>query len=297
MKIANKWGSIKAQVHLYNALRQENILSQKQVAAESWEDLELVLAILGEESFFVGGELPKNPQDRVKNFCLQTGISAALFSCDNFKHNRTFHSERITSKGPPRFIKKHRAPVSEMFFDRYVRNTGQVDWTPAHVDSIISRSLHVDSILSRDTKEEEEPEEDNTLLLDDILDPEKLREQRKRKRVDKTGPPADSAGSFKQTKVAMGARMAPDRLIKSLVYALQAESLTLAFPYLTLHRTAWAILRAIREACDPELVNRFGNDYIKKESHLVGMVLWILVLLRDGNDRVLVGASKAINRQ
>ncbi|KAK2601422.1 hypothetical protein N8I77_010872 [Diaporthe amygdali] len=250
--VANAWGSIAYPLHLYTALRQEKLLSSRQVPSECWEDMDVVLALLGEDSFYVGAELPKNPHDYFTKFCLQMGTTASAFT--NSKNKRTRNLENLLSRAGPRGIKEDCAPVSDMFVDRYLRNTGQVDWTPEHVDNIVARSLY----------EEEGSEEDGTLVLGQIEDSEKLRERKR-------------AVSNKKT-AASGARMPPDRLIRALVLALQAESLTLAFPYLSLHRDAWRMLRA-------------------GENQLPWVVGWIFMALVEGDARLFVKAGEAVKDQ
>ncbi|KAI7774884.1 hypothetical protein LA080_007709 [Diaporthe eres] len=278
LAVANAWGSIAYPLHLYTALQQENLLSPHQVSSESWDDMSVVLTLLSEDSFYVGAELPKNPQDYFKKFCLQMGTTASAFT--NSKQKRTRNLENLLSKSGPRGIKADCAPVSDMFADRYLRNTGQVDWTPEHVDSVVSRSLW----------EEEWSEEEGTLLLGQIDDPEKLRE-RKRKIA------AGTAGKPRGKKTtAEGARMPPDRLIRALVLSLQAESLTLAFPYLTLHRTAWGVLRALREACEPLLLELYGPAYMERENR-PWVVGWIFMALVEGDPRLFVKAGEAFKEQ
>lgn len=278
LRVADAWGSIVCPLHLYTALQQEKLLSPGQSPAEPWEDMDVVLALLGEDSFYVGGELPKTPRDYLKKFYLQLGATAAAFT--NSKQKRIRKFEDLFSRGGPRSIKKDCAPVSDMFADRYLHNTGQVDWTPEHVDSVISRSLY----------EEGGPEEEVTLLLGQIEDPYKLRQRKKNIN-------AGAGGGRRGKKTAEGARMPPDRLIRALVLGLQAESPTLAFPYLALHRAAWGVLGALREACEPLLVEPYGPACIKKEYQLPWVVGWAFEELVQGDARLLVKTGEALRDQ
>lgn len=278
--VANAWGSVAYPLHLYTALQQEKLLSPREVPSGSWDDMDVVLTSLGEDSFYVGGELPKNPQGYFKKFCLQMGTTAAAFT--KSKQKRARNLENLLSKGGPRGIKADCTPVSDMFADRYVRNTGQVDWTPEHVDRVVSRSLY----------EEEGSEAEGSLVLGQIDDPEKLRERKK-----KIAAAAAGKSAGKKKTAAEGARMPPDRLIRALVLSLQAESLTLAFPYLTLHRTAWNMLRAMREACEPLLLELYGPAYLERESQLPWVVGWIFMALVEGDPRLFVKAGEAFRDQ
>lgn len=275
--VANAWGSIAYPLQLYTALQQENLLSP--VPSESWDDMAVVLANLGEDSFYVGAELPKNPLDYFKNFCLQMGTTVSAFT--KSKQKRTRNLENLLSKGGPRGIKADCAPVSDMFVDRYLRNTGQVDWTPEHVDNVVSCSLW----------EEEGSEQDGTVFLGQIDDPKKLRERKRKIAAAAAGRPTG-----KKT-TAEGARMPPDRLIRALVLSLQAESLTLAFPYLTLHRTAWGMLRALRDACEPLLLELYGPAYMERENQLPWVVGWIFMALVEGDPRLFAKAGEAFKDQ
>ncbi|KAG8157275.1 hypothetical protein KVR01_012983 [Diaporthe batatas] len=275
LTVANAWGSVAYSLHLYNALQQERLLSPPGSSAETWEDMDLALTILNEGSFFVGAELPKNPQDYFKKFCLQMGTTASAFM--KIKHKRMRNLEDLHSKKGPRGIKEDCAPVSGMFVDRYVHNTGQVDWTPEHVDQIVSCSLF----------EEEGKDEDGKVLLGQIDDPEKLRERKRN----------IAAGRVGKKTTAAGARMPPDRLIRALTLALHAESITLAFPYLTLHRTSWRMLRALREGCEPLLLRRYGPEYMERESQLPWLVGWTFMALAEGDTGIFVKAADTLKEQ
>lgn len=279
--VANAWGSIAYPLHLHNALQQERLMSPPGAPAETWDDLNVVLSMLSEDSFFVGAELPRNPQDYFRKFCLQMGTTASSFVKSNRK--RTCNLDSLLSKKGPRGIREDCAPVSGMFVDRYVRNTGQVDWTPEHVDQIISCSLY----------EEEGKAEDGTLLIGQIEDPEKLRERRRNIAAGRVGKKNTTTAAA----AAAGARMPPDRLIRALALALHAESPTLAFPYLTLHRAAWGVLRALREACEPLLLERYGPKYMERESQLPWVVGWIFMALVEGDSRLFVKSGEALREQ
>jgi hypothetical protein len=62
LAVADAWGSIQYCKHLYNALRQQNLI------AHTWADMDVLYAILGPESFFVGCEEPKTPEECFKKF-------------------------------------------------------------------------------------------------------------------------------------------------------------------------------------------------------------------------------------
>lgn len=79
------------------------------------------------------------------------------------------------------------------------------------------------------------------------------------------------------TKTADGARLAPEQLIEALVLALHAESIKLAFPYLTMHRWSWRMLKAVKESCDPILRQLYTPAYMTRDSELPCIVGYILM--------------------
>lgn len=273
--VANAWGSVTYSQHLYAAMQMQGLIGRSEDAnpdAKSWPDMDLVLGLLGAGNFFVGAELPSTPEDAFTKFCLQMGTTAAAFTKSKNARKKAF--SELHSKAGPRCI-KDACPVSCMFMDRYLRNTGQVDWTPEHVDKVVSLSAY----------EEEGSEQDGTLMLGQIDDPEKLREKRRK---------AAAADGKKKKAAAEGARLRPEMLVRSLVLALQAESIEMAFPYLTMHRAAWAMLRAVREACDPLLREMVGPAYLERENQLPWVVGWVLMALYQGDPGLLRAAAEVV---
>lgn len=272
--LVNAMGSITCSAHLCNALRQEKIMPQLDSHEDSWEDITAAMALLGTDSFFVGFDLPSNRENYIKNLLLQMGLTVSTFSNGKDKHRQTHKG--VKSKGKVRGIKRDCAPVSDMFYDRYVRNTGQVDWTPEHVDRVLSRALHT----------EEGSEEEGSLVLRQTRDPEKLREHKRN-------------NEFKASKkTENAARMSPEQLIRSLTSALEMESLTVAFPYLALHRATWGVLHKVREACKPFLVEKkYASEWIVEEDKLPSVVCIILSELVKGDDRLFVKAGEVVRDQ
>ncbi|KAK8045826.1 hypothetical protein PG996_013890 [Apiospora saccharicola] len=177
LAVANAWGSIQYCQHLYNALRKEKLVQG------DWADMDVLYALLGEESFWVGGEEPACPADYFKKFCLQMGTSAAAMIGKQRKNTP------LASKAGPRGLKDV-APVLHMFQARYVDNTGQVDLTPEYVDKIIDMSLF-----------EKEPGQEGLLgQVDSAKRQEKQKQQRQGLRK----------------KAVEGGKMTPEQLIKPL---------------------------------------------------------------------------------
>lgn len=195
--VANAWGSIQSCEHIYNALRHEKLLKG------TWADMDVVYANLGEASFYVGGEEPKTPDDYFKKFCLQMGTSAAAMSKSRRKNTP------LASKAGPRGLKAA-SPVLSMFKARYIENSERFDFTPEHVDQIIELSLF---------ENEGEVGEDGAFSLAQIEDAEKLKKKKNLQRESGRGP---------HKKATDGGQMAPEQLIKPLLYALHAETIEFA---------------------------------------------------------------------
>lgn len=273
LALVNSCQSLLYPMHLYNALQQERRLLPHQFPEECWADMHMAQTLLGKDSFYVGSELPKNPADYVKMLGLQTGISASAFA--KTRDFRRLKAGGLISRGGGRRIKTDCAPVSDMFIDRYIRNTGQVDWTPEHVDRVISRSRF----------EVFESEREGALIMEEIIDPGKLRER-------KRAIAADFAG-----KRAAGAQTDPGKLIAALFFALEAEAPTVMFPYLTLHRAALGILDKVWDACDPLVMKPWGFAKMDDLGQLPHVVIPILMSLSLEDDRLFTQAAEAVKNQ
>lgn len=277
LEIADSWGSVLYPMHLYRALRQENILAPWQDPTESWGDMDAAEGILSRDSFYVGSKLPQGRGDYLKTLGLQIGIAATAFT--KSKSGRTRVRDKVRSKSGRRAIKRDCTPVSDMFIDRYVRNTGQVDWTPEHVDRVISRSIY----------DVAQAPQGGYFTAEMIKDPDRLRER-------KRNIAAEAAG--KRAPTPADGRTAPDELIASLYHALAAESMPMVFPYLALHRAAWGILHAVRDSCDPVVLKMYGcSAHSEDEGHLPHVLIAILMALDSGDDRLSAKAGEAVKDQ
>ncbi len=246
--VANAWGSIQYCGHLYNALRREKLLNGM------WRDMDIVYTSLGVGSFYVGSDEPKTPEDYFKKFCLQMGTSAAAMS-----RGRRINTP-LASKAGPRGLKEG-SPVMSMFKERYVDGSGQVDLTPEHVDQIIEAGLF----------EQEENEEEGTLVLSQIEDPGKLKEAKKKRHHPEAGRQQP------RKKAADGGHISPESLIKPLLFALHAETFEFTFPYLIMHRWCWRVLRSVKDSCDSLLRQLYTRAYMERETELPFVVGWIFM--------------------
>ncbi|KAK1987255.1 hypothetical protein LZ30DRAFT_799281 [Colletotrichum cereale] len=245
LAVANAWGSITYTAHLYNALFRERLVEGQ------WRDMDLLLTLVGDSSVWVGDERPKTTGDCFQKFCLQMGISAAAFTTNRRRKTA------VASRAGPRGIKEG-APVSSRF-KAQVCSGADVEWTPELLDDVVARSAY----------ERELTGDDNDLTMAQIDDPQELRARdrlRQQRARDRAAGKVEAAGG-----------LVPDELAATLVLALNAESLEMAFPYLVMHRHCWGFLRSVREVCDPVLRELYTPAYMDKESELPWVVGYILM--------------------
>lgn len=270
ISVANAWGSISYSNHLYNAMLREGLLRGR------WSDMDVAQMALGSASFFVG-EPPSNRNQYLSRFCLQMGISAAALRASP-ANRRGNARRRLASRSGPRGIKTG-VPVSSMFEERYIGGTERLEWTPEQVDQVVSRAEF----------EIEGSVEDGNFALGHIDDTDRLREIRMAQQ-----------GKAKRKTGSDTARLAPHKLIQSLVLALQAETLEHAFHYLVLHRFSWRLLRAVKKACDPLLRSIYSPGYLERETELPFVVGYIFMAAdtesgTPPDDRLLHKAAEAMN--
>lgn len=249
--VLNAWGSVTYPAHLYNALQQEGLL------VSSWQDMEVVRSLLGDSNFFVGSP-PKNKDEYLNRFLLQMGYSASAITTHKGRLLRQpKRHQDMASRSGPRGIEDG-VPVSRMFFERYLRKSGQVDLTPENVDSIISRSNYL---------EDNSEDELAFVKADDASDLKKQKQKQKQKR-----------------KATDGGKLKAGALLKPLAMALTAEMFEFSFPYLVLHRWSWKFLRQIKSVCDPVLRRLHGPAYLDQEKQLPFTVGYILMTFAEDPD-------------
>lgn len=233
---------------------------------------------LGESNFYVGGgdgAVLKNPAAYFTKFCLQVGVTAAAFGDPKKRRN----GMSIESKAGPRGIRPG-APVSMLFAERYVRSGSAIQWIPERIQSILSRS---------EWKFEFSTEEHGTVTYvgEKVDEARELKESRK-------------GGNTQKRKREEDECLLPEKLVRSLVWALQGESLELAFPYLLMHRWCWKMLRAVKDTCHPLLREKYTGAYMENETELPFVVGYIL-MANSGmggepqDDRLLRTAAEALN--
>lgn len=240
--LANAWSSILTTAQIYNAVRQEKLLSLP------WKDMEMLISLQSEETFFVG-EHPKSPEEYVKRFALNMGYSATMFAKD--------HRENapIASKKGPRGLSEL-CPTAKLCVGRYCENNATVAWTREAVELLFKSKL-------------EDDDDNGTENATDDKAPTGAKDKSKVKQ-------SASGGLIRMPKKRFTSRPAVE-FLEVLANALQAEELEMSFDYLLMHRFCWMLLRNIHEACRPQLLNIFGGGYIEQENQLPFVVGYIFM--------------------
>jgi hypothetical protein len=263
--VMNAWGSVTYPAHLYNTLQEEGLLVNR------WQDMGVVRSLLSDSNFFVGNP-PKNKDEYLNKFLLQTGYSASAITAHKgcpLRQSKS-HQDMASRSGPPGI--KDGVPVSSIFIERYLGQSGQVSLTPENVDYIISGSNYLENHSENDV---------SFVKADGARDPEIQKQKQNKKATD-------------------GGKLKPGELLKPLAMALTAEMFEFSFPYLVLHRWAWKFLRQIKSVCDPVLQRLYGPAYLDQEKKLPLTVEYILMTFAedpDGDGRELMRiATRDLNR-
>lgn len=228
--------------HLYNAARQEKILSR------SWKDMEMLIGLQSAEKMFVG-DRPTGVEDYLKRFLLTMGYSATVFA-NNRRKNASIASSR-GARGLHRLCK-----VGTLFEGRYCKNMPTVAWTRESITPIIESML---------TSDEEDSEGDK-------------KGKKKDKKIKARKVKQSSSGALlRKTKNHRSSNVPTLDFLELLANALHAEGLELSLDYLRLHRFCWMLLRRVNEVCKPKLLRIYGPGYLEKEHQLPFVVGYILM--------------------
>ncbi|KAH6893462.1 hypothetical protein B0T10DRAFT_457564 [Thelonectria olida] len=250
LEVVNAWGTLAVPAHLYNAVRQEKL------SKRIWPDMEILINALGESRFFPGGR-PTQRGVYFDRYAIQMGVSASNFSptgrkADKRARNKRNKTSEVLAKNGTRKL-ENIAPVSCMFMDRYWRRTGQITWTPEHIEEVLSYSQYDNDADGADFSAQR------------IIDVQKLRERRR-------GKPAGE--------------VAPKDLVASLLSALQSEALEFTFPYLGMHQMCAEVLQMISETCRPQLSLSFPGFVEPKNGFIMYPTAAILRLAQGVNGYV-----------
>ena len=245
----NAWGAVMYCAHLYNALRQEKLISN------TWKDMDLALLMHRKEDLFVGG-FPTTVDEYFTRFALAMGYSASMFA------NNRRRPEVVASKAGPRSLNDI-SPVSKIFRARYCGNEIRTHFSPDDIDTILTKYA------------EEDADADAGSDLDGWTSP----------RI-KINEPAEQSSALPyhprkktHTKLPKSATtgIRPIHILNALLNAVQSETLELTFDHFRLHTFCWRLLRQIKERLHEDLREYYGPGYLEKENQLPFTVGYIFM--------------------
>jgi hypothetical protein len=120
----NAWGSVMSCAHLYNAV------GGGKTRETMWKDLDVVIPLQGEKTFFIG-DAPTKPDDCLNRFALAMGASAANLAKSTRKRKGLIHSKR----GPKGL--KELGPVLQTFKGRFCDGNGQTELRADDVQKVL----------------------------------------------------------------------------------------------------------------------------------------------------------------
>ncbi|KAF7502110.1 hypothetical protein GJ744_007108 [Endocarpon pusillum] len=251
----NAWGSVLYSAHLYNALRQEKLISTP------WQDMDLALLMHRIEDMFIG-DFPKAIDDYFKRFSLAMGYSASMFAKNRRK------AGVIASKAGPRGL-NNISPISEMFKARYCGNDGRTNLSLDDVYIILKKRADDDD--DDDIHSEESTEWKSPRIQT------KMPEQSLPVPPTKKFQPSKSQNHQRKTSVSATTGVRPVQLLNALLNAIQTEMLELSFDHFCLHTFSWRLLRRVQQTLDQDLRDIYGPGYLEKESQLPFVVGYIFM--------------------
>ena len=238
----NAWGSIMYSAQLYNAVRQEGLVSQ------IWNDMEFMIAMQGGDKFFVG-EAPKGLEEYLKRYLLSMGYSAAMFAA-----NRRPNANVVSSKGPRSLTKL--CAVAELFTGRYCNNDAAVSWTSETIKPIIEAKL--------DDSESEDADDAET----GSKSPKSAKAKKKK---------PSSSGALLRKPKQNSQSLPTNEFLLDIANCLHAECVEMSIDYLRMHLSCWKLLRKVNEVCKPRLLKTYGGGYLEKENQLPFVVGYIFM--------------------
>ncbi|KAI1204236.1 uncharacterized protein F4807DRAFT_472383 [Annulohypoxylon truncatum] len=204
--------------HLYNALWQEQVLS------EPWPDLDVLMMILPKSSFFVGEDRPSALGSYQKRYLLQLGIPASAFApdCKRLKNIQGTVKQRQI---------KPRNEFMRLFSDKYKpkKNMTSSHWTKKFVESLLDVATHKE--IFSELGESTGNVKSHQIMM--------------------------TSGEVRQRSRSLKHSTRPCLSVNDLLLALRklllSETTCFVFPYLTILRTARVCLERVRDACEPFL--------------------------------------------
>ncbi|KAI4146406.1 MAG: hypothetical protein L6R39_003466 [Caloplaca ligustica] len=213
---ADASGSVLSAGHLYNAVRQENILRRP------WRDMEIAMTLQSQEVFFVGVP-PSSPGEYDMEFQRATRVSATAFAS-----NRPKNTPIACEKGPKGL--EEQGPVWKLFGGRYCSNDRSVSFTADSIKTIIEGML--------DDEDDDDEDHDSSTAAD----PASTKTKQPARKVNQAQP-----GSLLRRSKRNASTIPTLDFLGDIADALHTEGLKLTFDYLMMHRFCWRVLRAVNE--------------------------------------------------
>ncbi|KAH8696777.1 hypothetical protein GQ44DRAFT_719095 [Phaeosphaeriaceae sp. PMI808] len=205
-----------------------NAARKEKFLGKEWQDMELALMFYGESAIFVGSR-PDGVEEYFRRFCLSMGYSAQNFARGGARP----HSRPVESRQGPRGVieEKTASPVAHELRFGY-----------SSFDDSGKSAPNIEQVLEKCLK-------DNDDL--DVADTAEMAPIQKRHQ------------SPRKSK----AHTTPEVLIL-ICQSLMSEELALTFDHFRLHRSAWRVLRGIKDTNAGELRRIYGPSYLEIESQL-----------------------------
>ncbi|KAM7191228.1 hypothetical protein V8F20_009406 [Naviculisporaceae sp. PSN 640] len=263
MQAANHTISIVTAWHLYNALRNEEMV-------QAWNDMDAVYAMLQPSDLHAGEKPPT--KDYHKPYGLRIGIKPSTFHPNNLKKlARIGAGPRF--KALFNFIDPLGPPVSKLFAPRFVDGKQKLDWKPEDVEQILSYS----------TWKAEGSLESGNLSMEQLSRKDQIQAAKARKRQ-------RHLGNLNNKKLAA------DQLIGSLAMALNAEAMDIAFPWLAVETHCWRLLREVRLVSQKELKDfRVPESSVELGECMEFTMFGLLAEITTDNRKPFEQAAKAMN--
>lgn len=132
-------------------------------------------------------------------------------------------------------------------------------WKNASNSTVLLTADEVQRIIELCAYETSTDEETGQTLLCQIEDEKKVREKKKLRHEFESGSKLSKSGRGEP-------RVSFSVMMDLLVNALQAETVEFPFPYVMMHRRCWQLFRHVRDACEPQLRQLLGPNYLETES-------------------------------
>lgn len=250
---ANAWGSVLYCAHLYNALYQEKLMTNR------WHDMDLILLMHRTDTIFVGN-FPKTADDYLKRFALSMGYSATAFARNKRRQGLT------ASKSGPRGLNDI-SPVSQIFKTRYCDDEDRTNLSPDDVDLILKEH----EVDIEDADQEESDEWTTPRIKINVA------EETPSTPVAEDVPPSESESHKKKIRKSATTGVRPIQLLNSLLNAIQSEMVELTFNHFRMHTFSWRLLRNLKEELDADLRDIYGPGYLERENQLPFLVGYIFM--------------------